>query len=168
MNFMKKNLTVAAIASFLMVVVLRWQGAPLKTPLSPRAIVDLELAGTPQRLHALLMNWDLSVVKMNIWLDFLFIVSYTLFLSIAAAICAMKWQAGIMRQLGLTLVRLAYLAGILDVTENLLMLQSITGNFTSLSLQLTYYCASIKFGLAAIILLYLLVSLPVAIRKNKT
>ena len=33
---MKKNLTVAAIASFLMVVVLRWQGAPLKTPSQPK------------------------------------------------------------------------------------------------------------------------------------
>ena len=105
---------------------------------------------------------------MNIWLDFLFIVSYTLFLSLAAAICAMKWSAGIMRQLGLTLVRLAYLAGILNVTENLLMLQGITGNFTSLSPKLTYYCAAIKFGLVALILLYLLVSLRVAIRKNKT
>jgi len=80
----------------------------------------------------------------------------------------MKWPAGIMRQLGLTLVRLAYLAGILDVTENLFMLQSITGNFASLSLKLTYYCAAIKFGLVALILLYLLVSLRVAIRKNKT
>ena len=53
---MKKNLTVTAIASILMIVVLRWQGAPLKSLDSPRAIVDLELADTPQRLHALLLN----------------------------------------------------------------------------------------------------------------
>lgn len=164
---MKKNLPVAAIASFLMMVVLRWQGASLKTTTSSRAIVDLEFADTSQRLHELLLNWDISVVKMNIWLDFLFIVSYVLLLSIASEICAMKWPAGIMRQAGLILARVAFAAGILDIAENLFMLQSIAGNFTVASLQLTYYCAAVKFSLAAIILLYLLVSLPLAIRKNK-
>ena len=164
---MNKKLSVAAIASFLMFVALRWQGAGLKTNTSPRAIIDLEFADKPQRLQELLFNWDLSVVKINIWLDFLFIVSYVLFLSIASEICAMKWPAGIMRQMGLTLIRVAYAAGILDIAENLFMLQSIDGNFTFTSLQLTYYCAAVKFTLAAIILLYLLVSMPVAIRKDK-
>ena len=164
---MNKKLSVAAIASFLMFVALRWQGAGLKTNTSPRGIIDLEFADKPQRLQELLFNWDLSVVKINIWLDFLFIVSYVLFLSIASEICAMKWPAGIMRQMGLTLIRVAYAAGILDIAENLFMLQSIDGNFTFTSLQLTYYCAAVKFTLAAIILLYLLVSMPVAIRKDK-
>lgn len=165
---MKKNLFVAAIASVLMIVIMRWQGSSLKTINSPRAIVDLEFANTPLRLHELLPFWDISVVKVNIWLDFLFIVSYVLFLSIASELCAMEWPAGIMRQMGLTLVRVAYMAGILDIAENLLMLQTLAGNFTVTSLQLTYYCAAVKFTLAAIIVLYLLVSLPVVIRKNKT
>ena len=163
---MNKKLSVAAIASFLMFVALRWQGAGLKTNTSPRAIIDLEFADKPQRLQELLFNWDLSVVKINIWLDFLFIVSYVLFLSIASEICAMKWPAGIMRQMGLTLIRVAYAAGILDIAENLFMLQSIDGNFTFTSLQLTYYCAAVKFSLAAFVLLYLLVSLPGVIRKK--
>ncbi|MCW3087855.1 MAG: hypothetical protein JWQ78_1241 [Sediminibacterium sp.] len=81
---MKKNLSVAAIASVLMIVVLRLQGNSLKTLSAPLAIVDLEFANTQQRLQEVLQLWDLSVVKMNIWLDFLFIVSYVLFLSIAA------------------------------------------------------------------------------------
>lgn len=164
---MKKNLSVAAIASVLMIVVLRLQGNSLKTLSAPLAIVDLEFANTQQRLQEVLQLWDLSVVKMNIWLDFLFIVSYVLFLSIAAEWCAMKWNAGIMRQIGLTLVRVAYIAGLLDIAENLLMLQTLAGNSTTTSLELTYYCAASKFTLVAIILLYLLVSLPIAVRKNK-
>jgi len=164
---MKKNLTLAAVASVVIIIILRWQGSSLKTPISPRAIVDLEFAVSPQRLNELLFVWNTSVVKVNIWLDFLFIVSYVLFLSIAAAFCALKWPAGIMRQMGLTLARAAYLAGILDIAENLLMLQSIAGYFTITSLQLTYYCAAVKFILAALVLLFLLASLPVAFRKNK-
>ena len=164
---MKKSLPVAAIASLLMMIILHWQGAGLTTTTSPKGIVDLEFADTTQKLHELLVNWDISTVKINIWLDFLFIVCYVLFLSIASELCAMKWPAGIMRQMGLTLARVAYAAGILDIAENLFMLQSIAGNFTLTSLHITYYCAAVKFTLAAVILLYLVVSLPVAIRKNK-
>lgn len=165
---MKKNLSVAAVASVLMIIVLRWQGRSLKTPVSPGAIIDLEFADTPLRLQELLTVWNIYVVKGNIWLDFLFIVCYVLLLSIASEICARKWREEIMQQLGFTLARVAYMAGILDIAENLLMLQSVAGNFTPTSLQLTYYCAAVKFILVALILLYLLVSLPVAMRKNKT
>jgi hypothetical protein len=165
---MNKKLSVATIATVIMVVIMRWQGAGLKTAISPGAIVNLEFAKTPERLNELMMNWDIAVVKMNIWLDFLFIVCYTLFLSIASTITAHKWPEGFMRVFGLTFARVAFAAGILDIAENLFMLQSIAGNFTSVSLQLTYCCAAIKFTLAAIILLYLLLSLPVIIRKNKS
>ena len=148
---MQKKLSVTALATLLIFMIMRWQGAGLVTPISPRAIVDLEFADKSQRLQELLHNWDVSVVKINIWLDFLFIVCYVLFLAVASEICAMKWPAGIFRQMGLTLIRVAFAAGILDIAENLLMLQSIAGNFTYTSLQLTYYCAAVKFTLAAVI-----------------
>ena len=165
---MNKKLSVAAISSFIMIVIMRWQGAELKTSISTSAIVNLEFAKTPERLNELLMNWDISIVKMNIWLDFLFIVSYVLFLSISSTLSAQKWPEAFMRQIGFTFARVAFAAGIMDIAENLLMLQSIGGNFTHVSLQLTYYCAAIKFTLAATILLYLLLSLPVIIRKSKS
>jgi hypothetical protein len=164
---MKKNLSVAALGSLLMIVVMRFQGSSLKTTTSPRGIIDLEFANTPQRLHELLLRWDISVVKMNIWLDFLFIVSYVLFLSIAAGLCAEKWpERSVPRQAGLFFAKITYVAGILDIAENLLMLQSIQGNFTDVSLQLTFYCAAVKFILAALILIYLVGSIPFVIRKK--
>lgn len=163
---MKKKFSVAAVSSLLMFIIMRVQGGSLKTAISPRAIVDLEFADTDARLHELLMNWDISVVKMNIWLDFLFIVAYVAFLSVSAEICAWKWNNAILRNTGLWLARMAYLAGVLDLAENLLMLQSIAGHYNDASLQLTFYCAAIKFAMAGLVLVYLLVSLPVAIRKN--
>ena len=146
---------------------MRWEGAPLKTPTTPRAILDLEFADNAHRLNEVLSVWSLTVVKGNIWLDFLFIVSYVLFLSIAAEYCAMKWPAGSGRQLGLFMARAAYIAGVLDISENLLMLQSVAGHYSSQSLQLTYYCAAIKFVLAGLILLYILLSLPITLRQKK-
>ncbi len=111
-----------------MIVVMRWEGASLKTPTTPRAILDLEFADNAHRLNEVLSVWSVAVVKGNIWLDFLFIVSYVLFLSIAAEYSAMKWPAGFGRQLGLFMARAAYIAGVLDISENLLMLQSIAGS----------------------------------------
>ena len=164
---MKKKLSVSAIAVLLMIILMRVQGSSLKTTGSPRAIIDLEFADTSQRLQELILHWDITVVKMNIWLDFLFIVTYVLFLSIAAEFSAIKWGEGLMQKIGFWLARIAYVAGMLDIAENLLMLQSVTGNFTPGSLQLTYYCAAVKFILAACVILYLLISLPVSLRKNK-
>lgn len=163
---MKQKLIVSALACILMMAALRWQGAGLKTTTSPRAIVDLELATQPRQISQLMQVWDISVVKMNIWIDFLFIVSYVAFLAIAAEAAASKWSNQGMHIIGLTLARVAVVAGILDIAENLLMLQTVAGNFTVFSLQMTHYCATIKFTLAGIVLIYLLISVPTIFRKK--
>jgi hypothetical protein len=115
----------------------------------------------------LLSRWDITTVKTNIWLDFLFIISYVLFLSVAAELCAERWpENSVPQQAGLFFARMAYLAGMFDVIENLLMLQSIQGNYTVTSLQFTFYFAAIKFLLAGVIIVYLIASLPFIIRKK--
>jgi hypothetical protein len=164
---MKRNLTIAAVGTFLMIIIMQWQGAALKTTGAEFGIIDLEFANTAAKLHALLAIWDIGTVKMNIWLDFVFIVSYVLFLSFASAYTALKWpEKSFLRKTGLFLVRVAFVAGVFDIAENLLMLQSMGGNFTDASLHLTYYCAAIKFSLIGLILLYLVAGLPSSLRKK--
>lgn len=164
---MKKNLSISALAAILMVVVMQWQGHVLKSTSSKLGIVNLEFADTTARLHELLAHWDLAVVKINIWIDFLFIVTYVSFFAIACVYAAMKWPDGSgLQQAGMVLARLAFAAGVFDIAENLLMLQSVGGNYTDTSLVLTWYCAAIKFLLVAVILLYLLLSLPKILGKK--
>lgn len=164
---MRKNISIATLGSVILFIIMRWQGSTLKTTTSPRAIVDLEFADSALRLHDLLVRWDITVVRMNIWLDFLFIIAYTIFLSLAAEFFATKWPVkSLFSRIGYLLAKLAYAAGIFDIAENLLMLQSISGNYTESSLQLTFYCASIKFILVALIFLYLIISLPLGFRKK--
>ena len=163
---MRRPLLVSAIASLIMIVLLRWQGASLITEVTPRGIVDLELVRTLSGLQQMLNVWSLSDVRINIWLDFIFIAAYTSFLSLAVAACSIMWHNKVMQFLGLVLVRLAFVAGLLDVAENLLMLQSIQQNVTTASLQLTFYCASVKFGSVALILLYNLFSLPLLAKRK--
>ena len=162
---MKRKITYSAAASVIMFIVLRIQGAVLKTPVSKRAIVDLEFADTPQRVHELFGIWNMETVRFNIWIDFLFIIAYVSFLSLAAAATAEKWKMNGMKKIGFLLSRLAFVAGLLDICENTFMLQTCTGNFTPVSLQLTFYCAAIKFTFAALIIFYLLISLAVSLKK---
>jgi hypothetical protein len=165
---MKKNITVATFGFIIMLAIMRFQGAGLTTAVSPRSIIDLEFATTVQRVSDLLAHWNITMVKLNIWLDFHFIISYVCFLFVLAEAFALKWPEGhVMQQVGLFLSRVSIVAGMFDVVENLLMLQTINGNFTTLSLQLTFYCAAFKFILIGIVFLYFIISAPVSIKNNK-
>lgn len=164
---MKRNLSVAAVSCMVMIFVMQWQGNALKMPTSEYGIIDLEFANTPVLLQTILSGWDLSVAKMNIWLDFVFIVTYVLFLSIAAEMTAGKWaRKSWLAETGIFMAKIAWLAGVLDIAENLLMLKTIAGNYDTMSLRLTLICASAKFALVGLILLYLLVCLPNSLRKK--
>ncbi len=163
---MNKKLIIAAISCFFLIVLLRIQGAELITPKTPGAILDLEFANSPVKLAETLSVWDSSVVKQNIWIDFLFIPTYVLLLSLLSSIFSNRWRIVFFSRIGAILARAAFLVGFLDIAENLLMLQSIAGNYTPSSLWLTYYCASIKFLIVICILLYLLISIPVLFKKN--
>lgn len=161
---MKKNLSIAGLASVVMFIVLRIQGSDLKTPVSKRAIVDLEFADTVKRVQELFAVWNVQTVKINVWIDFLFIIAYVSFLSLAAKATAAKLKNGFFKQAGIFFSRLAFVAGLLDVCENIFMLQTTAGNYSAISLTLTFYCASFKFIFAGLIILYLLISLT---RFNK-
>lgn len=162
----KQPIYIAALFCILMMSAMRWQGAVLKTVDSPRAIVDLELANEPQRVQALLSNWNIQDVRLNIQIDFLFIVAYTVFLALAADGMATKWRFSSMQFLGWLMARLAFIAGILDIAENLLMLQTIEQHYSHLSLSLTRFAALTKFGLVGLVLLYLLISIPNLFKKK--
>lgn len=155
---MKKNLIVSGTSALFIFIIMRFQGYPLITPISKKAIVDLEFADTSERLHELLSHWDLAIVKLNIWLDFLFIVAYVSFLAYASlAVTSKSGNEGKLQRTGIWMARVAFLAGVFDILENLLMLQSINGSYSDPSLILTYYCAAIKFFLIGVVISFLLI-----------
>ncbi|MBL7759586.1 MAG: hypothetical protein JNK08_02715 [Sediminibacterium sp.] len=164
---MKKQIAITAVSCLVVIVLMRLQGAGLTGPNTPRGILDLEFANSPARLTTVLAAWEQATVTCNIWIDFLFIPTYVLLLSLSVAAVAAKRNKGLLRSAGTLLQRAAFVAGILDISENLLMLQSIAGNYTPDSLWLTYYCAIIKFGIVFCILFYLLISIPIIFKKNK-
>jgi hypothetical protein len=159
---MNRQLLVSFVLLVLMVFVMRWQGSSLVTPQSPKGIIDLEFAKTADRYHQLQLFWNPQDVKQNIYLDFLFIIAYTWFLVTA---CKVLGSRSSLKRSNV-FAGLAMSAGAFDVLENFLMLLVLNGKFSTSVLQIVYYCAAIKFILAGIVVLYLILSLPSIFRRK--
>lgn len=148
---MKRNFWIPLVFTIAMIVVMQWQGSALRTPQSSRGVVDLEFAKTPERFRQLQLFWNTGVVLQNIYLDFLFIIAYTWFLVAASKAVNNKWTN--------LFSGLAISAAACDVLENFLMVMVLNGRFNLSVLHIIYYCAAIKFILAGVVLVYLLLSL---------
>ena len=162
-QYMKRNLLVSFIVLILMILVMRYMGTPLITPVSPKGIIDVEFARTPERFRQLQLFLDPKQVATNIYLDFLFIAAYTWFLVTACTYIRnrtrwVKWSN--------VFIGLAIAAAILDACENFLMLLVFQGKFFPAVLQIIFYCALIKFVLAGIVVLFLLGSWPFVLRRK--
>jgi hypothetical protein len=148
---MKRNLLISFLSVVIVILVMRWQGSGLITPQSANGILDLEFAKTAERFHQLQLFWNHETVLQNIYLDFLFIISYTWFL-ITACKAVNNTKSNLFSGLAIS-------AGAFDVLENFLMILVWNGRFEASLLQIVYYAAAIKFFLAGIIVGYLILSL---------
>ncbi len=158
-NMKQMHLKLSAAATAICFGWLRWQGASLFTAQSKGGIVDLEMADTPEKLQYLMDIWNKQVAVNNIYIDFLFIPCYAFFLAVGCQYMAEKVIRPSYQIWANRLVKLLAVAALFDVVENILMLLSIAGNYTSETLLLTRIIASSKFLLVGLSILYILLGL---------
>ncbi len=166
MNWM--NIRLSAIATAFVFLWLRIQGSSLITATSPRGIVDLELAETPSRVNELMSVWNKSIVINNILIDFLFIPSYALFLFLNCLQIAEKFRGHLLCNTGLLVARGIWLAAVLDLVENSLMLMGISGMNSNYICQLTRWAALVKFCWVGLAIVYLLTACFFLMLKKKS
>ena len=146
-----------------MIGIMRWQGNSLVTPISPKGIIDVEFAKTPERFRELRLFLNQDKLLLNLQFDFLFIIAYTWFLIAACQYIQLKrsWK-------GDKIFRLfATAGGFFDVVENLLLIQLVKGTNDAFRVKLVFYCAAIKVVLLGIVVLYLLLSWLLLMGKRK-
>lgn len=163
-DLVKKTILPSLLATVFIFIALRWQGITLVTPQSPRGIVDLEFAQTTEHLRQMLLFWNTKDVEYNIYLYFLFIVSYVWFLS--STVKTIKEYHDWTRA-GDFFYRLCFFSGMLDVLENLLILDVVSSAGRETTLKIIYFIAAAKFLFSGIILVYILVSLFIIFRKMR-
>ena len=150
------------IGSLVMIYVMATTGAPLKTPVTPNGILDLEFAYNKAKTDTIINSWAsrnsvdmISTAKFNTWLDFIFLFFYSIFLFLAAKKLSVSYGGGFGKA-GKIVAKGALLAGILDVFENAGMLTTLSGHGSGTISFFTASCSVIKWILAIIAVLYVL------------
>ena len=128
-------------------------------PAQPYNIVDFELAGNVAKSQAMVDAWspiDRIHAGFSLGIDYLFMPLYSTTIALALVWAASKLRAGPLRSIGLWLAWGLWLAALFDATENV-ALAVILFNLSAIDPwpQLAAICATIKFGLIAIGLIYL-------------
>jgi hypothetical protein len=144
-------------------------GSSLQTKETPLGILHLELPFNKLKADSVLTTWknsfnnagttNIQVAKTNNWWDFLFLIFYSLFLFTAINRLADNFTGGFGRA-GKKLGRLAFVVAALDIAENIGMFQMLDGNVTNGIALFTSICSSIKWLLAIMLVLYILLMAP--------
>jgi hypothetical protein len=137
---------------------LRFQGK-LETKASPLGIVSLELAHKSEAIQKILSAWEkedmIPRAKTNIGIDFFFIPFYSmLFYTLCGSISVR--MLGIPAKLGVLLAFGSFLAGLFDVSENILMLFSLNNHHNNFTALLTAVFAYAKFSLLLMAIAYVI------------
>ena len=128
----------------------------MKQQIGPLHVGDLELAGTKEKAAAVLKGWGEEgkrIVRVNTLLDFLFIPCYTTLLALLWFLMASKTSRfGAVSTILNVWAWLMWVAGILDVIENLCMLSMMGREPTELLARLSQICATVKFVITVVLI----------------
>ena len=160
----KNQVWISAIATCFMIIVMQYQGKPLKE--KGYHIVAFELSKTPQRAQQIIAAWDtegVGVARINTFIDFFFILAYASFGYFASLALTEKHDSAFIKKVGKVMARGMVIAALFDVVENGAMLQTLYGNMSDAFTQSAYWFALLKF---AIIGLVLVMSILLLLKKE--
>lgn len=144
-------------------------GAPVDAPRRTVPTIQFEFANTPQKWDALAAevgDAGLNALRRQTYLDMLFAVSYSTAIAAGAAGVSRGARSRVVLLSAPWVVWGAWLAGALDVVENSGLLMSIAGPVSPVCLQVTAACATVKFALVGVGILFVFIMLPLPWRDE--
>ena len=135
--------------------------SPLINDAAPWGLLSFELGGSVEATRAVLNSWhDGHRIRAGFALgfDFLFMVSLTNLLALASVQAAFRsqMQNSALAKVGPVLAWCQWLAGILWISQNLMLVTMLTGPVDSPRPEIVYWCGTIKFSLLGLALVYVL------------
>ncbi len=131
------------------------------SPIDTQDIIDLEIARTIDRAQILLGYFTESIpskmekVGLSIYLDFPFIVIYTGLIISASRFFGHLSGNDLVERASRFFLFIALAAGLADVIENLLLLQTIRREFSEFVIRMTYNMAVAKFSMIIISVMFI-------------
>ncbi len=138
--------------------VIIWSGVmavvsePLKNATVPGGILDFEFAGNQATAQAILDSWSPEVREMamlGMGLDYVYLVVYSVFLSLACIAVAQRFSGPAPRaaRLGFGLSWLVLTAGLFDAIENFGLIRLLIDGPSDVWARVAFVCAIPKFML---------------------
>jgi len=145
------------------------EGGAVDAPKATVPTIKYEFANTPEKWAALATvsgTAGLDALRRQTYLDMLFALSYSTAIAVGAIGIARGAQHRAVVTCAPWVAWGAWVAGGLDVVENGGMLINISDPVSSFLLQLTLVCATVKFALVAVGVLFVLFLLPLPWREE--
>ncbi len=172
--FSAKMLKIIILAAFLGVLILtivfQIQGAPV-TAATGYSVISFEFAFTQATAQTILSAWGtqwIPTMLLGTYLDFLYIISYSLFI-MAVAILLVRKLEDKFQTFGMFIALSGFIAGALDVIENINLIIMLNNpiTFPSFAPTIATICAAIKFGLIFLALGFALAAIVLLLLKKR-
>jgi len=167
----KNTLWWSGAFTIVLMVILRIVDQWLTTPESPGGMVGFELAGNIQETLKMIISWGEHgriMAGFSLGIDYLYIVSYSLFLGLSAFAIGKKLNSrnNFLSKPGYWFSWLMFIAAFFDGIENYALIRILSGDHDQLWASISFYFASTKFVIVLLTLLYIILGL-IAIRITK-
>ena len=166
------SISVPKVFAICVVITLGWlvfMGMSVK-PLNSQQIVAFELAKTPEVAVNILTDWRennlIANAKRGIYLDFVFLVLYSLSIALGCLVVSNFTGNHFLIQLGCRFSKIALLAGSSDVIENIAMLRTLSGAISEQTTAVAYWFAVVKFSIVIVLLLFVLTCLIFGVMRK--
>ena len=158
-EFRKRFFFIFLTLTVILFAVFRVLDKPLKTSYAPSGIVSFELAGSPQNAAHIVYSWSEEAwlyASFGLGIDYLFMPLYAFALAFGTLLAAGR-HTGWLKSLGAVAGYGAFAAAVFDAVENYALFQILSGAFESSYPSIAAVCATVKFALLLLGLLYSLV-----------
>ena len=168
----EKKLTFSVFYLLLItIVVMRYFDTYLTNKITSNGIISFELAKTLERSQEILDSWSpLAKVfaGLSLGFDFLFLLIYTLFISILIHnLNDRLWIGKYFYKIGGILIWTMFIAAVFDAIENICLIKLLTGSLNQYWAHGAYYFALAKFLLISISLLYIISNFFILLFKKR-
>ena len=159
----KVVILITLIAFILALLISQFIMAPIEAELKGSTgygVIEFEFAWTSEQINTIFKAWGSEGKKKEAfvtYVDFFFIPCYSLFMA-GCILLVTRNLEGKLQEIGLYFTIMPFIAGIFDVIENINLLLMLTNEsfIWSLSPFIASLCATIKFSLLFIVIIFFL------------
>jgi uncharacterized membrane protein YuzA (DUF378 family) len=172
-NYRRSIFWLLLVATLFLFFALDAIGRPLKTAGCPQGILSFEFAGNLSRARHIVDSWDAGIrthAAVNLGLDCLFLVIYPITIALGCALVAasLVHHYPSYSALGTMVAWSQFLAGLLDAVENYALIRLLFGSQSPALPRIAFWCATIKFTLVGLGIMYALIGLCLVFKKVRS